>query len=262
MGDTAAAGARLAEVWDAFRDAGRQVVASKGITEAELRAGASYLQDVAVQGGLVDLLELTFQTAAAENVALVRDNPKANVEGPLYKAGAPRRADGVLYERPPGSRSERLTVSGRVTDDRTGAPVPGALLDFWQADENGDYDLDGYHLRGVLVTDEDGRYRLETIVPGSYPTHVDDLVSQLYERMGRSSYRSAHIHFKVWIDGVEVLTSQFFDAESDYLDIDALAGAVRPELVVDRTVRPAGEDGSAQFAMQFDIPVSSGRTKG
>lgn len=256
MTDRTTSGTRLAQIWDAFREAGRQIVEEQDITEAELRAGATYLQEVANQGGLVDLLELTFQTAAAENVAQVRDNVKANVEGPLYKAGAPVRSDGVLYDRSPGPHSERLTVTGQVTDSRSGRPVPGAKLDFWQADENGDYDLDGYNLRGVLVTDADGRYRLETIVPGSYPTHVDDLVSELYERMGRSSYRSAHIHFKVWVDGTEVLTSQFFDADSEYLDIDALAGAVRPELVVRRTAHSDADSDRRQFDMTFDVPVS------
>ena len=48
-------------------------------------------------------------------------------------------------------------------------PVPGALVDLWHADDEGDYDNSGFRLRGHQFADAEGRYRFRTIVPGSYP---------------------------------------------------------------------------------------------
>jgi protocatechuate 3,4-dioxygenase beta subunit len=71
-------------------------------------------------------------------------------------------------------------------------PVPGALLDFWQADDSGEYDNEGYRLRGHQFADGQGRYRLETIVPGLY------------------TGRTRHIHVKVQAPRQEVLTTQLY----------------------------------------------------
>ena len=84
--------------------------------------------------------------------------------GPFFKPSSPRRAS--LIE--PGMAGTRIVVAGSVlaTDCR---PIPGALVDFWHADNRGEYDNAGFRLRGHQFADELGRYRLETIVPGLYP---------------------------------------------------------------------------------------------
>jgi protocatechuate 3,4-dioxygenase beta subunit len=78
-----------------------------------------------------------------------------------------------------------------VVDTRC-RPIPRALLDFWQADANGDYDTEGYRLRGHQFTDRRGRYGLETIVPALY------------------SGRTRHIHVKAQRPGGDVLTTQLY----------------------------------------------------
>ena len=83
-------------------------------------------------------------------------------EGPYFKASSPLRAS--LLE--PGMSGPRLVVEGVVLTTAC-APIPGATVDFWQADDRGQYDNAGYRLRGHQLTDGAGRYRLETIVPGS-----------------------------------------------------------------------------------------------
>jgi protocatechuate 3,4-dioxygenase beta subunit len=75
-------------------------------------------------------------------------------------------------------------------------PIPNAWLDFWQADNNGDYDNAGYTLRGHQYSDEQGRYYLETILPGLY-----------------SSRPIRHIHVKVQAPNGEMLTSQLYFPE-------------------------------------------------
>src|SRR5262245_56939260 len=84
--------------------------------------------------------------------------------GPYFKPQSPLRAS--LLE--PGMPGARIVVDGAVLG-RDCKPIPRALLDFWQADAGGEYDNAGFRLRGHQFTDEAGRYRLETVVPGIYP---------------------------------------------------------------------------------------------
>jgi protocatechuate 3,4-dioxygenase beta subunit len=111
----------------------------------------------------------------------------AVTEGPYFKANSPERTsliDATANGLP-------LTLQGYVlTADCQ--PVAGALLDFWQANAQGQYDNVGYALRGHQFTDSAGRYQLETIVPGLYPG------------------RTEHIHVKVQAPNGPLLTTQLF----------------------------------------------------
>ena len=98
----------------------------------------------------------------------------AETEGPFYKAGSPETT--TLIQD--GMAGTPITITGQVLDPN-GQPVANALLDFWQADANGNYDNTGYTLRGHQYTDANGSYTLTTIVPGLY------------------TGRTEHIHVKV-----------------------------------------------------------------
>jgi protocatechuate 3,4-dioxygenase beta subunit len=108
-------------------------------------------------------------------------------EGPFYTPDTPRRRN--LVEA--GVEGTPLLLTGAVLDTRC-RPVAGALLDFWQADGNGEYDNEGFRLRGHQFADARGRFRLETVVPGLY------------------TGRTRHIHVKVQPRGGEVLTTQLY----------------------------------------------------
>lgn len=86
---------------------------------------------------------------------------------------------------------ERILLTGYVLDTNC-APIPEAVVDFWQADAEGVYDNVGYRLRGYTSTDAEGRYTMETILPGEYPG------------------RPPHIHVKIQPPGGAVLTSQLY----------------------------------------------------
>jgi len=108
-------------------------------------------------------------------------------EGPYFKPRSPARRS--LLE--PGIEGRHLVLSGLVMTTRC-VPVSRALLDFWHADASGEYDNSGFRLRGHQFTDDQGRYRLETIVPGVYPG------------------RTRHIHVKVQAPENPTLTSQLY----------------------------------------------------
>jgi protocatechuate 3,4-dioxygenase beta subunit len=124
-----------------------------------------------------------------------------NILGPFYREGAPMNAD--LVED--GMAGTRLSVTGRVLDVAC-APLAGALLDIWQANDAGAYDNVGYVLRGKVLTDADGRFAFQTIVPGHY--------------LNGAQYRPAHIHVIASGGGVRALTTQLYFEGDEYNAID------------------------------------------
>jgi protocatechuate 3,4-dioxygenase beta subunit len=130
------------------------------------------------------------QATTTTNAALACTAPAAALveltEGPYYKANPPQNA----ALRTAGVAGTPLTLTGYVVS-KSCQPIANARLDFWQADGNGNYDNSGYTLRGWQLTDANGAYRLETVIPGLYPG------------------RTEHIHFKVTVNG-KTYTSQLF----------------------------------------------------
>jgi protocatechuate 3,4-dioxygenase beta subunit len=145
-------------------------------------------------------------------------------EGPYYKAGSPEKT--VLFrEDVPG---DRLNLSGSVKDVN-GNAVPGALLDFWQANGNGKYDNAGYTLRGHQLTGKSGQYTLKTVVPGSYPG------------------RTPHIHVKVQLTdrGYSLTTQLFFPG----IPSNATDSIFREDLVISLQTADQGKSGTFDFVV-------------
>lgn len=102
--------------------------------------------------------------------------PTESIAGPPeYLAGAPTRTSFLR----PGLPGQRVRVFGQVLTTNC-APVVNARLDFWHADIIGRYDFAGYSFRGCQRTDEQGRFLLETVMPGQYngPRHIHFFLSK------------------------------------------------------------------------------------
>ncbi|CAN5723536.1 hypothetical protein BH23CHL5_BH23CHL5_27600 [soil metagenome] len=85
-------------------------------------------------------------------------------DGPFFTPDSPERSS----LRDVCVLGTELHLSGNVYSTSC-RPVPGALIDFWQADGDGIYDNKGYRLRGHQFADDDGRYDLTIIFKGIYP---------------------------------------------------------------------------------------------
>jgi protocatechuate 3,4-dioxygenase beta subunit len=160
-----------------------------------------------------------------------------SIEGPYWKPNSPARTS--LVE--PDTKGERIVLSGRVTNT-AGKPIAGAWLDFWQCDGAAFYDNKGFRLRGHQFTDEQGRYRVETVIPSEY----DDLLVGP-DGDSRKVYRTSHIHVKVKAPERRTITSQLF--------IPGAKGNVRdnyytPECLLEIEETPAGNTGRFDFVVQ------------
>lgn len=147
----------------------------------------------------------------------------AQTEGPYYTPNTPERTN--FWEE--GTTGTRLVVSGRVlmTDC---VPVAAALLDFWHADDGGEYDNVGYKLRGHQFTDANGNYTLETIMPGLYPG------------------RTRHIHVKVQGPNMPILTTQLYFPDEPQ---NATDGIFHPDLVMAFQDSADGKAGAFDFVL-------------
>jgi len=145
-------------------------------------------------------------------------------EGPFFTPHSPERTS--LLE--PGMPGTRMVLSGRVVS-RGCTPIAGALVDFWHADDEGEYDNEGFRLRGHQFTDAQGRYRLETIVPGLY------------------SGRTRHFHVKVQARGGRVLTTQLYFPDEASNSRDRI---FRPDLLMAVRDGQRGKDARFNFVLR------------
>lgn len=173
--------------------------------------------------------ELDYPTATpSDEIVQLEPTPQcdhgatpAQTEGPFYTPNTPERTS--LIDA--GMAGTPLVVTGKVltTDCQ---PISGAVLDFWHTDDAGNYDNEGFTMRGHQYSDENGNFRLETILPGLYPG------------------RTRHIHVKVQAPSTSLLTTQLYfpdDAAANSRD-----GIYDQALLIDFS---ADNEGSFNFVL-------------
>lgn len=130
---------------------------------------------------------------------------------------------------------ERIIVHGRVLDGNA-RPVPGVLVEFWQANASGRYRHvnDRYEAPidpnfggcGRCLTDGEGRYHFRTVKPGPYP----------YRNRG-NDWRPAHIHFSVFGTGfAQRLISQMYFEGDPLIPHDSILATIPDPAARERLV--------------------------
>ncbi|MFZ4814128.1 MAG: intradiol ring-cleavage dioxygenase [Phototrophicaceae bacterium] len=133
------------------------------------------------------------------------------------------------------AKGQPTVVHGQITDP-SGQPIAGAKVDVWQASSEGFYDVQMGHgesdLRGIFITDAEGKFWFKSIKPVAYPIPHDGPVGKMLRATGRHPYRPAHIHYMISAEGYETLITHVFVSGDEYLDSDAVF-AVKNSLVAD-----------------------------
>ena len=207
-----------------------------GQTCTDTRQEFILLSDILGVSMLVDAINHRMPAGATETTVL----------GPFHVADVPFSPLGVdLGAKLDGDRlaGERLLVEGSVAS-ADGHPLPGAVLEVWQSDDDGFYDvqrpeLAGPSLRTRLRADGQGRFHFWTIMPTAYPIPDDGPVGDLLAAAKRHPWRPAHLHFMITAEEHEKLATHIFVQGGPYLDSDAVFG-VKQSLIQDFTRRPPG----------------------
>lgn len=140
---------------------------------------------------------------------------------------------------------QRIIVAGRVTDE-SGRPVPGTMIEVWQANAAGRYAVDrddhdaplDPHFRGAgrVFADADGRYAFTTIRPGAYPWGNH-----------HNAWRPEHIHFSLFGAGfAQRLITQMYFAGDPLIPLDPVVAAIPDAAARERLV--------AQFDLDTTVP--------
>ncbi|HTI20224.1 MAG TPA: maleylacetate reductase and hydroxyquinol 1,2-dioxygenase domain-containing protein [Kutzneria sp.] len=182
---------------------------------------------------LSDTLGVSSIVDALTNSRSPLTTPSA-VLGPFYVEGPPAMEHGADISG--GLDGEPLWVSTEIVDT-DGEPVPGAVVDVWQANKDGFYDVqlaevDGPVLRARFVADDQGKLTFWTTLPHEYPVPEDGPVGQMLNGTARHPYRAPHVHFMIMAPHHHTLVTQLFVKGGAYLDSDTVFG-VKNGLIVD-----------------------------
>lgn len=175
-----------------------------------------------------------------------------DIIGPFYRFGAPFETKIAG----PDEAGDRLIVSGQVYSADCRTPVPNALIEVWQANTAGLYDTNKpgnfterhtFRLRGMMLTDQQGLYEFETVIPGRYP--IPPGLPGLEKYAGLT--RPAHIHFRVSESLHIPLTTQLYFKGDPFIADDPFASH-KPSLAIGLTGEAKLQRGT------FDIVLSRG----
>lgn len=228
-----------------------------GQTCTDTRQEFILLSDVLGVSMLVDAINHRLPGGATETTVL----------GPFFVENAPVFAAGEDISA--GLEGQKLLVEGSVRA-LDGTPLAGAVVECWQTDGAGHYDvqgpkgLDALAGRGRLHTDAEGRFWFRTVIPASYPIPDDGPVGAMLGAQGRHAYRPAHVHFMVSHPGCETLVTHLFLAGDPYLDSDVVFG-VKDSLICALEQQPAGVTARGNrveapiAALRYDFVLAEGR---
>lgn len=206
------------------------------LTEGEWKQGIDFLTETGHKCTdtrqefilLSDTLGLS-QLVVAQNHRRSSQATEQTVFGPFHVPGAPILSprDADITNGAPG---EPCFISAKVIG-LNGLPLSGALVDVWQADSEGFYDVqdtrwsnENMSLRARFVTDASGTLTIRTVRPKHYPIPTDGTVGHMLEVMRRHPMRPAHIHFMVQLPGFDTLVTHIFADDDPYLDSDTVFG--------------------------------------
>lgn len=128
-------------------------------------------------------------------------------EGPFYTPEAPFMENNMLAG--PDEPGQRLILSGQVRNLDCSELIQNTVIDAWHANDAGQYDNSGYNLRGYTLSNSQGFYIFETVLPGNYPNG--------------GSFRPSHIHLKITPPGFDTLTTQLYFEGDEFIPTDPAA---------------------------------------
>lgn len=220
------------------------------VTYDEYNALKSWLINVGQDGEWPLFLDVWVEHVVEEVANDSRQGSKGTIEGPYYVPDAPELGAEATLPTRDGEKGTPLLFQGQVTDT-DGAPLPGATVEIWHADDEGFYSqfapgIPEWNLRGTVTSNDEGRFWIHTMRPAPYQIPTDGACGKLISAAGWHAWRPAHIHLKVAAAGHQLVTTQLYFPGDPHND-DDIADAVKPELMLD----PQEVDGGEQVTYDF-----------
>jgi len=247
---------RVAAIVTAVLKGVHDAIAEHDVSYPEFQAAKAWLMAVGEGGEWPLFMDVFVEHAVEAQVATSQRGTKGSILGPYYLPDQVKLSSVCELPRRDDEQGTPLVLEGQVRDV-DGAPLPGAEVDIWHADADGYYSgfaphLPDGNLRGVVVTDGEGKFAIRTMQPAPYQIPTDGPTGQLIEAAGWHPWRPAHLHIQVRADGHRSVTTQLYFAGGEWLDSD-VAEAVKPELVIDPK-----DDGTGVRRSSYDFELEPG----
>jgi protocatechuate 3,4-dioxygenase beta subunit len=175
---------------------------------------------------LSDTLGVSSMVNALHDRRATESCTKSSLLGPFYRQEAPlmKLGESIVTR----SNAPQICVYGKVIDS-TGEGIPNALVQVWEPDETGHYDLQRHNpsemdLRGCFRSDSEGRYYFRAVCPLGYMIPMDGPVGDMIRAQGRHGYRPAHIHFLIGASGYREVVTALYISGDDHLESDTVFG--------------------------------------
>lgn len=189
--------------------------------------------------------------------ALANEPTPTEMEGPYYPITPQDDKDADLTQikgKTGIAKGEIIEVFGKVYDNDM-TPLCGVTVDLWQANSFGKYHHphdpndkpidENFQCWAILKTDNQGRFKIKTVMPGMYPIEGTDMI------------RTPHIHFKISKNGYKSLLTQMYFPNHP--------GNIEDPLILDRTeketemmtAKDVSSEKSVYKQYQFDIIIET-----
>jgi catechol 1,2-dioxygenase/hydroxyquinol 1,2-dioxygenase len=202
------------------------------LTTEELDIGRKFLFKLSIPNNDFPMGEIHLMTdclGISEVSILLEDKgnhgtTEMNVEGPLFFAGLPERANGAKIGV--DDTGKPLFVRHKFQDAQ-GKALANATVDVWQPNGEGNYfvqkeNLPEWNYYARFHTDAKGELNFETVVPGDYPVPTSGPTGAMLEQLGRHGYRASHIHYIVRAQGHPDFTTMMYFNHSPYVNSDTI----------------------------------------
>ena len=227
---------RLNQLFDDLNATLKDFISEHHVTYKEFHQALNFLCEVGEKGET----PLLFDVFLESTVDLVNNSERGGtataVEGPFYLPDMPELKSPCVVPHRTNEPGEVLVFSGTVRST-DGKALPGAIVDFWQADAEGNYshfnipkEKAPFNLRARIKADDHGRFDIQTWVPSSYEIPKAGPTGALLKALGSHAWRPAHLHALVQHPECEDLMTQVFLQGDKWIDSDVV-GAVKDSLV-------------------------------
>ncbi|MFR9803604.1 catechol 1,2-dioxygenase [Pseudonocardia sp. RS010] len=232
-----------------------EVIRKHEVTYAEYDALKAWLIDVGETGEWPLFLDVWIEHVVEEVANADRKGAVGTIEGPYYIPGAPEFTSEATLPMREDEKGTPLLFQGTVTD-LDGAPIDGALVELWHADDAGYYSqfapgIPEWNLRGQIRVGADGHFAFHTIQPAPYQIPTDGSCGTLIAAAGWHPWRPAHLHLKVSAPGTQLVTTQLYFDGGEWVD-DDVAQAVKPELILRPTPAASGTGNEVTYDFALD----------
>jgi protocatechuate 3,4-dioxygenase beta subunit len=187
---------------------------------------------------------------------------KSSLLGPFYRHDAPmmKLGDSIISK----SKGTEIVFYGQVVDV-DGKGIPNALVQIWEPDETGNYDLQLHDpsemdLRGCFHCDSEGRYYFRGLCPTGYMIPMDGPVGDMIRAQKRHGYRPAHIHFVIGAPGYRELVTALYIAGDSHIDSDTVFG-VNQSLIVSVNKKDDRSPLPHLSSLRYDFKLAAAKDK-